>query len=138
MTKLLKWTFLLIGWPLLAVAQLQISHPMPRLVVQRGGDGTGRLYISGRLTGAVDRVEAQLTPVNAGQGSGTDWQTVQTNPSNNLFLGFVTGAGGWYVLTVRTIVGGNVTGQATVQPVGIGEASGGKSEVAQPQEEASR
>ncbi len=94
---------------------------MPRLVVQRGGDGTGRLYLSGRLTSAVERVEAQLTPVAAGQGQATDWQVVQTNPTNNLFLGYVTGTGGWYVLTVRTIVGGNVTAQATVQPVGIGE-----------------
>ncbi len=109
------------GWPLVAVAQLQISHPMSRLVVQRGADGNGRLYLSGRFTGAVDRVEAQLTPVVAGQGVATVWQTVQTNPANNLFLGYVTGAGGWYVLTVRTIVGSTTIEQASVQPVGIGE-----------------
>ncbi|GAB3687286.1 hypothetical protein GCM10027592_00630 [Spirosoma flavus] len=106
---------------MLAVAQLQISHPMSRLVVQRGLDGNGRLYVSGRLAGNADRVEAQLTPVNAGQGAATGWQVVQNNPTNNLFLGYVTGAGGWYVLTVRTIVGNNVTAQASVQPVGIGE-----------------
>lgn len=117
----LKWVVLLIGWPLFATAQLQISHPMQRLVVQRGTDGTGRLYVSGRLTGTADRVEAQLTPVLPGQGTATDWQTVQINPANNLFLGFVTGAGGWYVLTVRTIVNNAETARATVQPVGIGE-----------------
>ncbi|GAB2570871.1 hypothetical protein GCM10027190_21010 [Spirosoma areae] len=104
-----------------AQAQLQISHPMARFVVQRGADGNGQLYVSGRFTGAADRVEAQLTPVSVGQGVATGWQTVQTNPTNDLFLGYVTGAGGWYVLTVRTMVGATVTAQATLQPVGIGE-----------------
>ncbi|QDK77121.1 DUF11 domain-containing protein [Spirosoma sp. KCTC 42546] len=121
MSTFLKWALLLILSPLLGVAQLQISHPMSRLVVQRGADGNGRLYIAGRLTSTVDRVEAQLTPVAAGQGTTTAWQTVQTNPANNLFLGYITGTGGWYVLTVRSIVNNVVTAQATVQPVGIGE-----------------
>lgn len=121
MFKFIRWTFLFISWPFLAKAQLQITHPMARLVVQRGADGNGRLYVSGRLTGTVDRVEAQLTPVSPGQGTATDWQTVQTNPTNNLFVGYITGAGGWYLLTIRTIVGSTVTGQAAVQPVGIGE-----------------
>ena len=94
---------------------------MPRLVVQRGANGNGQLYLAGRFTGTVDRVEAQLTPVVAGQGVATGWQTVQSNPTNNLFLGYVTGAGGWYVLTVRTLVGSTVLEQVSVQPVGIGE-----------------
>ncbi|MFD2573714.1 sialate O-acetylesterase [Spirosoma soli] len=117
----LSWLLLLVSLPFYALAQLQISHPMSRLVVQRGADGNGRLYVSGRFNGNVDRVEAQLTAVASGQGISTDWQTVQTNPTNNLFLGYVTAAGGWYVLTVRTVVGNIVTAQASVQPVGIGE-----------------
>ncbi|MCK8495686.1 hypothetical protein M0L20_27725 [Spirosoma sp. RP8] len=121
MSTFTKWVLLLIGLPFFAVAQLQITHPMSRLVVQRGADGNGRLYLSGRLPSAVDRVEAQLVPANAGQGTATDWQVVQSNPTNNIFLGYVTGSGGWYVLNVRTIVGGTVTSQASVQPVGIGE-----------------
>ena len=116
-----KWFLFLVFCPLFAGAQIQISHPMPRLVVQRGTDNNGRLYVSGRLTGAADRVEAQLTPVLAGQGTATGWQTVQSNPTNNLFLGFITGTGGWYVLTVRTIVNNAETARTTVQPVGIGE-----------------
>lgn len=118
-----KWVFLsiLLGWPFFAVAQLQVSHPMPRLVVQRGTDGNGRIYLSGRITGTPDRVEAQLTPVSPNQGTATNWQTVQTNPTNGIFLGFVTGVGGWYVLTVRTISNNAETARATVQPVGIGE-----------------
>lgn len=105
----------------LATAQLQISHPMARLVVQRGADGTGRLYVAGRLTGAADRIEGQLTPVSAGQGSTTGWQTIQTNPQNGIFLGYITAPGGWYVLTIRLVVNNTVTEQTSVQPVGIGE-----------------
>ncbi|WP_420146701.1 sialate O-acetylesterase [Spirosoma sp.] len=121
MSASLRWLFLLITFPFITSAQLQITHPMSRLVVQRGADGNGRLYVSGRLAGPVDRVEAQLVPVVAGQGTATGWQTIQNTPTNNIFLGFITGAGGWYVLTVRTIVNANVTAQVAVQPVGIGE-----------------
>lgn len=90
-------------------------------MVQRGADGNGQLYLSGRFTGLVDRVEAQLTPVIAGQGTATGWQTVQANPANNIFLGAITGTGGWYVLTVRTLLNNTVVEQTSVQPVGIGE-----------------
>jgi hypothetical protein len=121
MSTFTKWVLLFIGWPFFAFAQLQITHPMSRLVVQRGSDGNGRLYLSGRLSSAVDRVEASLTPVSAGQGNATGWQVVQTNPTNNVFLGYVTGSGGWYILTVRTLIGNTVIAQETVQPVGIGE-----------------
>ncbi len=106
----------------IAVAQsVQVSFPVARLVVQRGADGNGRLYVSGQFAGLTDRVEAQLTPVSAGVGTATGWQTVQNNPNSNFFAGSIAGAGGWYVLTVRTMQGSNVVSQTTVQPVGIGE-----------------
>ena len=90
-------------------------------MVQRGVNGNGQLYVSGRFTGLADRVEAQLTPVVAGQGTATGWQVIQANPANNIFLGAITGAGGWYVLTVRTLLNNTVVEQTSVQPVGIGE-----------------
>ncbi len=105
----------------MAVAQLQISHPGTRFVVQRGIDGNGQLYVSGRFAGLADRVEAQLTPVVVGQGIATGWQMVQNSPANNIFLGAITGTGGWYILTVRTLAERTVVEQTTVQPVGIGE-----------------
>ena len=36
-------------------------------------------------------------------------------------MGYITGTGGWYVLTVRALRNGVPVAQATVQPVGIGE-----------------
>jgi uncharacterized repeat protein (TIGR01451 family) len=121
MSTSLKCIFLLLCWPVIAVAQLQISHPGTRFVVQRGANGNGQLYIAGRFTGLADRVEAQLTPVVAGQGTATGWQAVQVNPANNIFLGSITGTGGWYVLKVRTLLNNTVVEQTSVQPVGIGE-----------------
>ncbi|MGF7217993.1 putative repeat protein (TIGR01451 family) [Spirosoma lacussanchae] len=119
-TRLL-WLLLLFSSPVLSIAQLQINHPMARLVIQRGNDGNGRLYVSGQLRGQADRIEARLTPVVAGQGTETAWQTVQTNPVNGVFLGYITGTGGWYTLSVRAIISNTVSSEATVQPVGIGE-----------------
>ncbi len=109
------------GISFLATAQLQISHPMARLVVQRGADGTGRLYVAGRLSGSADRVEGRLLPVSSGQGSITAWQTIQTNPQNGIFLGHLTAPGGWYVLLVRLVTNNVVTEQVSIRPVGIGE-----------------
>ncbi|MEZ0487379.1 sialate O-acetylesterase [Fibrella aquatica] len=108
-----------IGRP--ALAQLTIQFPASRFVAQRGLDNQGRLYIAARISQAADRVEAQLTPVVTGQGVASSWQTIQINPQPGGVMGYVTGAGGWYVLTVRAIQNGVVVSQASVQPVGIGE-----------------
>lgn len=103
-----------------AVAQLSIEFPTTRFVTQRDLANQGRLYIACRLTVSADLVEAQLTPVAAGQGVASAWQVVQTSPGP-LVMGSITGAGGWYVLTVRAMSNGAVVAQTTVQPVGIGE-----------------
>lgn len=101
--------------------QFELSYPVTRLVVQRGANGNGRLYVSGRIGFATDRVEGQLTAASPGQGVSTGWQTIQTSPQNGVFYGQVTGAGGWYVLTVRAIRNNIIIGETSVRPVGIGE-----------------
>ena len=110
---------------MLAVAcqaqQFELSYPVTRLVVQRGANGNGRLYLSGRINFAADRIEGQLTAAAPGQGVSSAWQTIQTNPQNGIFYGQVTGAGGWYVLTVRAIRNNIIVGETSVRPVGIGE-----------------
>ncbi|MCY7356771.1 MAG: DUF11 domain-containing protein, partial [Rudanella sp.] len=94
---------------------------MPRLVVQRGADGNGRLYVSGWIDFAADRIEGQLTAAAPGQGVSSAWQTIQTNPTAGVFYGQLTGTGGWYVLTVRAIRNNIIVGETSVRPVGIGE-----------------
>ncbi len=109
--------------PLLAVGQLTVQFPTARFVTQRGLDNQGRLYVAARFPSLLgtDQAEAQLTPVAAGQGVATAWQPLQTNVPDGLLLGAVVGMGGWYMLTVRVLRAGIPVGQATVQPVGIGE-----------------
>nr|ARK10473.1 hypothetical protein A6C57_09110 [Fibrella sp. ES10-3-2-2] len=104
-----------------ANAQISVQFPVSRFVTQRGTDNQGKIYISALLTESADRVEAQLTPYAPGQGVATAWQTIQTNAAAGVVIGSVTGAGGWYVLTVRSIRNGVTAAQETVQPVGIGE-----------------
>ncbi len=101
--------------------QVELSYPVTRLVVQRGADGNGRLYVSGRIDFAADRIEGQLTAVAAGQGISSVWEIIQINPQNGVFYGQVTGGGGWYVLTVRAIRNNIIIGETSVRPVGIGE-----------------
>ncbi|WP_229379777.1 sialate O-acetylesterase [Fibrella forsythiae] len=103
------------------MAQLSVQFPTSRFVTQRGVDNQGKLYIAARLTEAADRLEAQLTPVSAGQGTATAWQLIQVNPIAGVVIGSINGAGGWYVLTVRAVRNGVSIAEATVQPVGIGE-----------------
>lgn len=108
--------------PTRTLAQLSISHPVARQVVQRGSDGNGRLFVTGQLnTVSADRIEAQLTPVTNGVGVATGWQALQRDAQLNLFWGQITGAGGWYILTVRATLNGQIISQTTLQPVGIGE-----------------
>lgn len=101
--------------------QFELSYPVARLVVQRGADGNGRLYVSGRIDFAADRIEGQLTAAAPGQGVSSAWQTIQTNPTAGVFYGQLTGAGGWYMLTVRAIRNNIIIGETSVRPVGIGE-----------------
>ncbi|MEZ0538448.1 sialate O-acetylesterase [Fibrella arboris] len=104
-----------------AVAQLSIQFPTSRFVTQRGLDNQGRLYVAARLAQAADRIEGQLTPVTAGLGTTTSWQLIQANASAGVVIGSLTGAGGWYILTIRAIKNGATIAETTVQPVGIGE-----------------
>ncbi|KAB7731646.1 DUF11 domain-containing protein [Rudanella paleaurantiibacter] len=113
----LIWFIPVVGY----AQQFEVSYPVSRLVVQRGADNQGQLYVSGRLDFTADRIEGQLTPVAAGQGNGTAWQVIQTNPQNGVFYGQLTGTGGWYVLNLRAIRNNIVINETSVRPVGIGE-----------------
>jgi len=116
-------------WVLMALslqAQVQLRHPVARQVVQRSIANTGSFFVAGRYDGPADRIEARLTPVQAGQGTATGWITLQSNPAPGqawpgLFTGTLAGTGGWYQLAVRAILNNAVVGEGTVQPVGIGK-----------------
>jgi hypothetical protein len=104
-----------------ATAQIQVSFPTSRAVVQRDKANQATIRITGYYTSPITRVEARLQ-ARDGQGTSTDWRTIQDNPAGGVYAGDVTGSGGWYNLDVRGMNGdqqvGNIT---TIERVGIGE-----------------
>lgn len=106
--------------PLLTVAQIQVSFPTSRAVFQRNNANQATFRITGYYTTSVTRIDARLTARN-GQGSSTDWQTIQTNPSGGVFAGDLTASGGWYSLDVRGMNGDQQVGSFTIDRVGVGE-----------------
>jgi hypothetical protein len=104
-----------------AYAQIQVSFPTTRAILQRNNSNQATIRITGYYTSSLTRIEARLL-ARDGQGTSTDWQIIQATPSGGVFAGDVTGTGGWYNLDVRAMNGdqqvGNIT---TVERVGIGE-----------------
>jgi hypothetical protein len=107
--------------PLLSLAQVQISFPTSRAVLQRNGANQAAIRVTGFYSTSLNRIQARLI-ARDGQGSSTDWRTIQDNPSGGVFAGDLTGQGGWYNLEVRGMVGDQQVGSVTiVERVGVGE-----------------
>lgn len=103
------------------LAQISISFPTNRIVFQRNNDNIGFINIIGNYSEEIDKVEAKLTPIVAGQGIETNWILVQENPKAGYFAGKIQGQGGWYRLDVRAIKNNNTIKTISVEKVGIGE-----------------
>jgi hypothetical protein len=104
-----------------ALAQIQVSFPTSRAVLQRDNANRATIRITGYYTASVTRVEARLQ-ARDGQGSSIDWQTIQNSPTGGVYAGDLTGSGGWYNLEVRGMNGDQQVGNPTViERVGIGE-----------------
>ena len=113
--------FFLLLTPILTLAQIQVSFPTSRAVLQRSTANQAAIRINGFYTTAVSRIEARLV-ARDGQGITTDWRTIQDNPSGGVYSGDITGQGGWYNLEVRGMNGNQQVGNTTtVERVGIGE-----------------
>lgn len=102
-------------------AQITIHLPLSRSVFQRDNNNTSTIYLSGTSEEVLEKVEARLTPIKAGQGVATDWALVSDKFQNNSFVGSIKGTGGWYKLEVRGWKNGVVVSQSSVDKVGIGE-----------------
>ena len=68
--------------PFLALAQVQISFPTTRAVFQRDNANQATIRIIGYYTASpITRIEARLLAREAGQGTSTDWRTIQDAPT---------------------------------------------------------
>ncbi len=119
--KILLIVGLLFGFSLDGLAQLVVTFPTSRAVVQRDNNNQATVYIGGYFDNSLDKIEARVVPRAAGQGTATDWAVIQTNPSGGQFFGSLLVAGGWYQLEVRGVRNGSIQSTDFVDRVGIGE-----------------
>ncbi len=117
--KLVTWVVLLCFFTLSAKAQLNLSQPANRTVLQRDKNNTATVYIRGTYDKQVDRVEVQFRAINGGNTSG--WITIQNNPQGGSFAGQVDWTGGWYEMEVKGWRGDQFVGSTTLPRLGIGE-----------------
>ncbi len=104
-----------------SLAQISVRFPTNRIVFQRNNDNIGFVNIIGNYSEDIDKIEAKLTPIVAGQGVQTDWAVVQDKPKAGYFAGKIQGQGGWYKLEIRAIKNNVTIKTLTVEKVGIGE-----------------
>ncbi|GAB3940611.1 hypothetical protein GCM10028805_02670 [Spirosoma harenae] len=108
-----------------AVAQIKITYPVNRLVVQRDTGNKAIVQIAGSYAQPLNTIEARVvsrTLAQGGtQGTTTSWTVIQTNPTNGQFNGKLTVKGGWYKVLVRGISGGVVVATDSVERFGVGE-----------------
>ncbi len=102
-------------------SQIKVTSPAVRSVYQRETGGQTNVPISGYFTAPVNKVEVRAIPVIAGQGQGTDWTTLQDNPTGGVFSGSLRLFGGWYTLEVRGFLNSELVGRDIVERVGVGE-----------------
>lgn len=100
-------------------AQIDITYPVHRQVVQRDNNNQATVQIAGSYSVPLDRVEARFVSIQGGQT--TDWATIQTNPANGQFTGVLNAQGGWYRIEVRGKLGGQIVGNTQLDHFGVGE-----------------
>lgn len=104
-----------------ATAQLNVTFPVSRMVIQRNNANQAVAQIAGSYSVEIDAVEARAVARAQGQGTTTNWTTIQTSPSNGQFNGTLTISGGWYTLEVRGKRNGQVVASSSVDRFGVGE-----------------
>lgn len=104
-----------------AVAQLDVTYPVSRMVVQRNNANSATVQIAGSYAQPLDLVEARMVARAAGQGVETPWTTLQANPTGGQFNGTLRVYGGWYRVEVRGLRNGQVVATDSVDRFGVGE-----------------
>ncbi|MBC7571966.1 MAG: hypothetical protein H7319_19885 [Spirosoma sp.] len=103
------------------LAQLTVTLPAERMVVQRDNNNRASLRIAGRAMQPLDGVQVRAVARVTGQGTDTDWIFLRFSPGDSLFTGALPVRGGWYRLDVRGLRAGQVVATDTVQRFGVGE-----------------
>ncbi|WP_080241077.1 DUF11 domain-containing protein [Spirosoma rigui] len=102
-------------------AQLKVTYPVNRMIIQRSNDNQATVQIAGSYAQPLDAVEARVVARVAGQGTSTNWSTLQASPGNGQFNGTLVARGGWYRVEVRGLRNGQVVAVDSVPRFGVGE-----------------
>ena len=106
----------------LSFGQIKLTSPQERAVYQRNNIGFSAVTIAGNYQKQVDRLEYRLDPIQPGQGETLDWTLLKNLPLNGNFSVVTTVRQGWYKLTVRGILNGQVLNDVgVVNKMGVGE-----------------
>ncbi|MFD2932848.1 sialate O-acetylesterase [Spirosoma flavum] len=123
MTSPFRWVWICLFQlaPFVALAQLTITSPVPRMVFQRNLANEAIVTVTGMAPKTATTVEARFVPLAVGQGSVTAWTSLRFLPNSSAFRGKVTVLAGWYRLDIRAKAGATLLAQTQVNRVGVGE-----------------
>ncbi|MDR6563309.1 MULTISPECIES: T9SS type A sorting domain-containing protein [unclassified Arcicella] len=108
--------------PTILFCQIKITSPQNRAVYQRNQEGFSQITISGTYEKQIDKIEARLIPVEAGQGEYVDWTVIKVLPLNGNFSTVMRVKQGWYSLELRgSLYGTLIEGTTRLERVGVGE-----------------
>ncbi|GAB4016785.1 hypothetical protein GCM10028773_11010 [Spirosoma koreense] len=102
-------------------AQLTVTYPVSRMVVQRNNANLATVQIAGSYAEPLDAVEARVVARVSGQGVSTGWATLQARPTQGQFTGTLQVRGGWYRIEVRGLRNRQVVAVDSVDRFGVGE-----------------
>ncbi|MFD2573640.1 sialate O-acetylesterase [Spirosoma soli] len=106
------------------MAQLDITYPVNRMVIQRDNNNQATVQIAGSYAQVLDTIQARVIARATGQGTSTNWANLQVNPTNGQFNGTMTVRGGWYKILVQGKRNGRVVATDSVDRFGVGEVFG--------------
>lgn len=103
------------------IAQIDVTYPVSRMVIQRTNANTATVQIAGSYAQPLDVVEARVVARATGQGVSTDWAILHKKPTKGQFNGNLSVRGGWYRVEVRGLRNGKVVATDSVDRFGVGE-----------------
>jgi hypothetical protein len=104
-----------------SIGQISINFPMERQIFQRNNSNEAFIHINGNFISEYDSITAKVFPRVIGQGTESNWQTLDYRDEKPYFSGKIIAKGGWYQLAVKAYKNGAVIDSIGRARVGVGE-----------------